>query len=166
MSTLTIESESNSKQEPAAPPTKGGRKASKKAKPAKKAPAAKKPVGRASDRTNKKAEVIAMRTRAKGATLAEIIETTGFQKSIFGLGDARTRDHVHQRIHLLKNIHVYPCTVLRHFNLRNLMDLPKCGPVLAKMVPMLRIEHHPSADPNLFPVCQPRVERSGRPLRM
>jgi hypothetical protein len=30
--------------------------------------------------TNKKAEVIAIRKRAKGATLDEIIETTGWQK--------------------------------------------------------------------------------------
>jgi hypothetical protein len=32
------------------------------------------------ERTNKKAEVIAMMKRAKGATLAEIMETTGWQK--------------------------------------------------------------------------------------
>ena len=54
-------------------------------KPAKKAQPAKKVPGKAadikvSDRTNKKAEVIAMMKRAKGATLTEIMETTGWQK--------------------------------------------------------------------------------------
>ena len=34
----------------------------------------------ASERSNKKAEVIAMMKRAKGATLAEIIAATGWQK--------------------------------------------------------------------------------------
>ena len=60
-------------------------KASKKASPAKKAPTgerkAKKPAEKPkSDRTNKKAEVIAMIKRAKGATLPEIMEATGWQK--------------------------------------------------------------------------------------
>jgi hypothetical protein len=59
-------------------PRKGG-------KPAKKAKAAKKASGKAtgekpSERSNKKAEVIAMMKRAKGATLAEIMEATGWQK--------------------------------------------------------------------------------------
>ena len=36
--------------------------------------------GASESRTNKKAEVIAMMKRAKGATLAEIIEATGWQK--------------------------------------------------------------------------------------
>jgi Protein of unknown function (DUF3489) len=53
-------------------------------KPAKKAKAAKKgakPTGdQASDRSNKKAEVIAMMKRAKGATLAEIMQATRWQK--------------------------------------------------------------------------------------
>ena len=80
MSTFTIESENNLKPELAAPPNKGGRKANKKAKPTKKVPAARKPVGRASDRTNKKAEVIGMMKRAKGATLAEIMAITGWQR--------------------------------------------------------------------------------------
>lgn len=35
---------------------------------------------KASDRSNKKAEVIAMMRRSKGATLAEIMEATGWQK--------------------------------------------------------------------------------------
>jgi outer membrane biosynthesis protein TonB len=50
-------------------------KATKKAKPVKKATGKPKPEG-----TNKKAEVIAMMKRAKGATLAEIVEATGWQK--------------------------------------------------------------------------------------
>jgi len=59
---------------------KGGKprkkaKTTKKAKPTKKA-AAGKP---AAERSNKKAEVIAMMKRAKGATLAEIMEATGWQ---------------------------------------------------------------------------------------
>jgi len=80
-------------EKPEAPkPTKArkGAKAAKKAKTAKKA----KPVKKATDsaeRSNKKAEVIAMMKRAKGATLAEIMEATSWQKhtvrgfvSIFG----------------------------------------------------------------------------------
>ena len=50
-------------------------KASKKAKPAR----AKKEGGKG-ERSNKKAEVIAMMKRAKGVTLAEIAEFTGWQK--------------------------------------------------------------------------------------
>lgn len=54
-------------------------------KPAKNAKPTKKLSGKAtgdkaSERSNKKAEVIAMMARAKGATLAEIIEATGWQK--------------------------------------------------------------------------------------
>jgi hypothetical protein len=54
-------------------------------KPAKKVKATKKASGRptgekASDRSNKKAEVIAMMRRAKGATLTEIMQATGWQK--------------------------------------------------------------------------------------
>jgi Protein of unknown function (DUF3489) len=60
------------------PPRKAGKPA-KKAKPAKKVAA--KPTGdKTSDRSNKKAEVIALMGRAKGATLAEIMEATGWQK--------------------------------------------------------------------------------------
>lgn len=58
--------------------SKGG-EAAKKAKPAKKAPRAKKATGK-TERSNKKAEVIGMMKRAKGATLAEIVEATGWQK--------------------------------------------------------------------------------------
>src|SRR5260370_6315928 len=60
-----------------AKPAKGG-------KPAKKAKAAKKAAGKKTgdkgERRNKKAEVIAMMKRAKGATLAQIMEATGWQK--------------------------------------------------------------------------------------
>ena len=69
-------------EEPAAPkpeaPRKAG-KAAKKAKPAKKVSHKADDI-KVSDRSNKKAEVIAMMKRAKGATLAEIMETTGWQK--------------------------------------------------------------------------------------
>ena len=68
--------------EPVAPkatkPAKGARRA-KKAKPAKKAAPAKK-GGDKGERSNKKAEVIAMMKRGKGVTLAEIMEATGWQK--------------------------------------------------------------------------------------
>jgi hypothetical protein len=64
--------------EPAA--AKQKRKPGKKAKPQKKARAAKKPTAKPKvDRTNKKAEVITMMKRAKGATLAEIMAATGWQ---------------------------------------------------------------------------------------
>ena len=72
--------------EPEAKPTKPAMSA----KPAKKAKAAKKavpakvaPAKKSADkgeRSNKKAEVIAMMKRAKGVTLAEIMELTGWQK--------------------------------------------------------------------------------------
>jgi hypothetical protein len=65
-------------------PAKGARpakkaKATKKAKPAKKAASAKKGADKG-ERSNKKAEVIAMMKRAKGVTLAEIIAATGWLK--------------------------------------------------------------------------------------
>jgi hypothetical protein len=69
----------NQPQEPKpAKPAKG-------AKPAKKAKAAKKTApgkkaGDKGERRNKKAEVIALMKRAKGATLAQIAEATGWQK--------------------------------------------------------------------------------------
>ena len=52
-----------------------GREAREEGKPGKK-PAA----NSGAERTNKKAEVIAMMKRAKGATLAEIVKATGWQK--------------------------------------------------------------------------------------
>ena len=66
---------------PEAEKPKTGRKQSKAAKPAKEATGAKKPPAKPkTDRNNKKAEVIAMMMRAKGATLAEIMEATQWQK--------------------------------------------------------------------------------------
>jgi cell division septation protein DedD len=65
-------------QEPAA--AKPKRKPGKKAKPANKAGRAKKPAAKPkADRANKKAEVIAMMKRAKGATLPEIMKATDWQ---------------------------------------------------------------------------------------
>lgn len=55
---------------------KAPKKPAKSAKPAAKKTAAKPPA----EGTNKKAEVIALMKRAKGATLAEIVEATGWQK--------------------------------------------------------------------------------------
>ena len=60
-------------------PAKAAKQA-KSAKRAKKAKPGKKPAAKSgADRTNKKAEVIAMMKRAKGATLAEIMKSTGWQ---------------------------------------------------------------------------------------
>jgi Protein of unknown function (DUF3489) len=50
-----------------------------KRKPGKKTALAKTP-GQASERSNKRADVMAMMTRARGATLAEIMEATGWQQ--------------------------------------------------------------------------------------
>ena len=82
MSNATIETPAAAAQpEPETKPKKAakGAKAAKKAKPAKKAKAAKKEKP-AVERSNKKAEVSAMMKRATGATLAEIMEATGWQK--------------------------------------------------------------------------------------
>ena len=65
--------------QPEAGKPKGGRKPAKKA--VKKATPAKKAASKPkADRTNKKAEVIAMMERAKGATLDEIMKATGWQR--------------------------------------------------------------------------------------
>ena len=69
---------------PAEPPKgKKAAKAAKTAKPAKKGKAAKAPPAKKTadkgERSNKKADVIAMMKRAKGVTLAEIMEATGWQ---------------------------------------------------------------------------------------
>jgi Protein of unknown function (DUF3489) len=74
--------------QPSQPETKPkkarGAKPAKKAKatkPAKKVKDSKKTASKpAAERTNKKAEVIAMMKRAKGVTLAEIVAATGWQK--------------------------------------------------------------------------------------
>jgi hypothetical protein len=80
MSENEIDSDSISKPAPDTAKPKGARKP-KKAKPPKKVARAKKaaaPKPKA-DRANKKAEVIALMKRAKGATLAEIVKATGWQ---------------------------------------------------------------------------------------
>jgi hypothetical protein len=76
---INTESEQNaSVPEVPRPTTK--RKPAKKTTPSKKAVRAKKPAGKPkADRANKKAEVIAMMKRAKGATLAEIMAVTEWQ---------------------------------------------------------------------------------------
>jgi hypothetical protein len=77
----TIDTESHSKAQPEAGKPKGARKAAKKAKALKKVAPAKKAARKAkTDRTNKKAEVIAMMQRAKGATLDEIMKATDWQR--------------------------------------------------------------------------------------
>jgi hypothetical protein len=77
MSENAIDSNNISKLPDTAKP-KGARKAGKKAKGAKKASAAKASKPK-TDCTNKKAEVIALMKRAKGATLPEIMKATGWQ---------------------------------------------------------------------------------------
>jgi len=57
---------------------KAKRKPAKKAKPAKNAKA-KKPAKPKAERANKKAEVIALMKRTRGATLREIMKATGWQ---------------------------------------------------------------------------------------
>jgi hypothetical protein len=71
---MSENTETNSKTPEAAP--KRTRKASKKAKAVKAASRGKKARKPKADRANKKAEVIAMMKRAKGATLAEIMAAT------------------------------------------------------------------------------------------
>jgi hypothetical protein len=73
----TTESEKNASAE--APKPKATRTPAKKAKPAKKAARAKKAGKPAAERNNKKAEVITLMKRAKGATLAEIMAITEWQ---------------------------------------------------------------------------------------
>ena len=68
---------SQSQEPKPAKPAKGAKPA-KKAKPTKMA--AGKKTGDKDERRNKKAEVIAMMKRAKGVTLAQIVEATGWQK--------------------------------------------------------------------------------------
>jgi Protein of unknown function (DUF3489) len=73
----TTESEKNTSA-PEVPQPKTNR--TKKAKPAKKPARARKAAGKPNtERANKKAEVIAMMKRAKGATLAEIMAATDWQ---------------------------------------------------------------------------------------
>ena len=77
MSENEIDSQNISKPAPDAAKPKGARKA-KKAKPAKKAGRAKKAAAKPKvDRINKKAEVIAMMKRAKGAELLDFLNSCG-----------------------------------------------------------------------------------------
>ena len=74
------ESESTTTSAAEAPATNGRRKPPKKARSAKKVARGRKAAAKPNaDRTNKKADVIAMMKRAKGATLPEIMKTTGWQ---------------------------------------------------------------------------------------
>jgi len=80
MSTNTIDSGENVKIVADAAAPKRARKPAKKAKGAKRATLAKKAATKPkADRTNKKTEVVALMKRAKGGTLAEIMEATGWQ---------------------------------------------------------------------------------------
>jgi len=75
-----ITSDSENSATPETAQSKSRRTATKKAKPAKKAGRIKKTAAKPkADRANKKAEVVAMMKRAKGATLAEIMKTTKWQ---------------------------------------------------------------------------------------
>jgi hypothetical protein len=79
MSTNTIETQETAQTEASRPKRK--RPAAKTAKSAKKSPRGKKPASKAqkTESSNKKAEMIALIKRAKGATLAEIVAATGWQ---------------------------------------------------------------------------------------
>jgi Protein of unknown function (DUF3489) len=78
MVTNTIDTEKTP--DTSAPPPKGKRTTAKKAKIAKKARQPKKAASKPkADSSNKKAEVIALMKRAKGATLAEITAATTWQ---------------------------------------------------------------------------------------
>ena len=80
MNTNVNDTEKAITQEPGASQPKGKRAHAKKAKPTKRVARANKPAGKTkADRANKKAEVIAMMKRAKGATLAEIMAATKWQ---------------------------------------------------------------------------------------
>ena len=75
----TTESEKNATSTEA-PQPKAKRTSAKKAKPAKKAALAEKPTSKPkAARANKKAEVIGLMKRAKGATLAQIMAATKWQ---------------------------------------------------------------------------------------
>jgi hypothetical protein len=75
----TTESEKNASA-PEVPQPKTKRATAKKAKPAQKAGRSKKAIGKPkTDRANKKAAVVALMKRAKGATLAEIMAVTKWQ---------------------------------------------------------------------------------------
>ena len=75
MNTVANDSDSTTRPEPKA--ARPRRKTSKKAESVKKT--VKRARGNATDRTNKKAEIIAMMKQPKGATLAGIMKATGWQ---------------------------------------------------------------------------------------
>jgi len=79
MSEQTIELEPGRKPALGAQQPKGGRKPTKKINPEKKAKRVKTAGKSKADRGNKKAEVIALMKRAKGATLTEIMKAAGWQ---------------------------------------------------------------------------------------
>ncbi len=78
MSTNTIDTEKTA--DSSAPQPRGKRTTAMKAKTAKKASQPKKAGKPQADRSNKKAEVIALMKRVRGATLAEIVAATDWQK--------------------------------------------------------------------------------------
>jgi hypothetical protein len=78
MSTIETENQAGRPESEAQQP-KGSRKPAKKAMPTKEAGRGKKTASTRGTERNKKAEVIAMMKRAKGATLAEIVKATGWQ---------------------------------------------------------------------------------------
>src|SRR5450432_570646 len=80
MNTNTIDTEKSAPSEAEATHAKAKRTAVKKAKPAQKTARVTKPASKPkADRANKKAEVITLMKRAKGATLAEIMVATKWQ---------------------------------------------------------------------------------------
>ena len=79
MSTNTIDSVNSCTPEPMAAPTLGRKPAHDSHAPRKVSRAKKASRQPKGDRTNKKAEVIEMMKRVKGATLAEIMKATGWQ---------------------------------------------------------------------------------------
>jgi Protein of unknown function (DUF3489) len=86
MSEPPIDSENTNKPAPDVANHKSARKPAKKAQAVKKGRAAKKTTSKPkAERPNKKAEVIAMMKRAKGATLPEIMKATGWQPHGAGL---------------------------------------------------------------------------------
>jgi hypothetical protein len=79
MSENAIDSQNISKPSADTAKPKDARKPAKKAKPVKSVRAKKTATKPKGDRANKKADVIAMMKRAKGATLAEIMKATAWQ---------------------------------------------------------------------------------------